>query len=266
MKQLFSDMVAYAGATFWGGKKWLLDLFGILGIILYFSPRLAAHLELSELLRQFIGGGVFLLSFVGANFVSYRELRRKVEKKPAHITVRERSAVWQPSAYSQGIPINAFICDIHLDVNNEGDEPGRLNIISIERMELGESSFVDDEPSRILWYRESDDPNRGNIAIKFPCHVEAEAWDIRFVCRIETRFLVRTPEEWAKRLNHLRQFSIDLSYEYETMSGKRQKEGLSIQGSFVDFRRRILKGWLREKQYDLFFAAVDVGALLDDLV
>ena len=264
MRQLLNDIGAYVRAIFWEGRKWLFGLFDILGIILFFLPKYATRLELSKPLIQSIGGGVFLLSFVGANFIGYRELLRRAEKKPAQVRVQKRSVGWGSGGSAQGIPINPFICRIHLDVKNEGDEPGRLNFISIDRMELG-TTFVSNQPSRVLWHKESDNPNQGSIPITFPYAVEAEAWNIRLECRIETTFLVTSPDEWAKQMSDLREFSIGLSYEYETFSGEQHRGTLVVQGSFTDFRKSVLKGWLTNKRYDLFSTAVDIDSLIDNL-
>lgn len=261
MKQFFSELISYLKDILVGGIKWVFDLFAVLGIVLFFLPELADNPEINELLIRFIGGGIFLLSFLIANFFAYRTLLRQRQKKPAAIKIQKDSIQWGSSTWQQGLP-KEFGCTIYLDVRNDGDEQGKLLSISVNRMELG-TTLLGDKP-RVNWFREGDEPGQGRKPIQFPYLVESHAWNIRLSCRLETGFFETNLEKFASRLNELKGFLIELCYEYETFDGKRNRKSLLIQDTFKDFRKDILKNWLNQKRYDLVCSALNVEALIDD--
>jgi len=261
MSEFLKDARIYLYEIFIEGWKWLFSIFDLMGFILFLFPDLATRVGVNKHLVQIIGGTVFCLSFVIANFVSYRELLHKTEKTPFHLTFREDSVQWKNGGSSRGIPTDPFICTICLDIKNEGDEPGRLNDISVERIELSKE-FAQNESKKVLWYKLNNDPNQPKTRLEFPHPLEARVWNFRLECRIEMQFLAQG-EEWAKKLNDLHKFEIELSYKYESIDGDKSQETLTIHGTFADYRRKILSDWIRSKQYDLFFAAVDVDDLLN---
>jgi hypothetical protein len=81
MAQNFKPAVlAYLKATFLESEKIVFTLFDVLGIALFLAPGLAAKLLDDRSLVQLVGGGIFLLSFIVANYVSYKNLLGQVQR------------------------------------------------------------------------------------------------------------------------------------------------------------------------------------------
>jgi len=72
--KIFSDFWAYLKTVFVGGQQLVFSFFDVLGIVLFFFPNLAERLVRDETLTRRIGGGIFFLSFLMANFFLYRRL------------------------------------------------------------------------------------------------------------------------------------------------------------------------------------------------
>jgi hypothetical protein len=74
-----SALLAYLKATFLESEKIVFTLFDVLGIALFLAPGLAESLG-DRSLVWLVGGGTFLLSFMVANYVSYRNLLGRVQR------------------------------------------------------------------------------------------------------------------------------------------------------------------------------------------
>jgi HEAT repeat protein len=85
MTELISDYYAYLKAVLVESKQWVFTLFEIVGIALFFFPSLARVIASDELLARVLGAGIFLISFMIANFLAYRDLLRQSRKKPTYI-------------------------------------------------------------------------------------------------------------------------------------------------------------------------------------
>lgn len=74
MSRLLFDLLDYFKSVFLESSRWVLAIFDILGVILFFQPNLAESLlENTQTIRA-VGGIIFLVSFVIANFALYRKL------------------------------------------------------------------------------------------------------------------------------------------------------------------------------------------------
>lgn len=72
--KLIGDFRNYIKAVFVESGRWVFTIFDILGFILFFQPQLAESLLRDIQLTRTIGGSIFLLSFIFANFALYRRL------------------------------------------------------------------------------------------------------------------------------------------------------------------------------------------------
>ena len=71
------DIQNYLKELFTEGKNWLLTLFDILGMVLFLFPHLAQGIVSNNAIVRTIGLAIFLLSFLGANFILYRKSHKK---------------------------------------------------------------------------------------------------------------------------------------------------------------------------------------------
>lgn len=77
MIQLIHDFLRYLKAVYVESGRWVFAIFDIIGIVLFFQPRFAEGLTKDVQLIRMIGGSIFLLSFMIANFKLYRKLSPK---------------------------------------------------------------------------------------------------------------------------------------------------------------------------------------------
>lgn len=91
----------------------VFSLFDILGIMLFFSPSLANEFTNNSSLIQIIGGGIFLTSFIIANYLSYQSLLEKVEKHSPFVI----RLFGQP--IGDGFPETVHWCLIHPGTHDE---------------------------------------------------------------------------------------------------------------------------------------------------
>lgn len=77
MSQFLSDIGAYLRAVFFDGVQKTFTLFDILGLVIYFLPKLGESLSQDMSLATNIGEGIILVSFLLANFSLYRSLAKR---------------------------------------------------------------------------------------------------------------------------------------------------------------------------------------------
>jgi hypothetical protein len=74
MVGLISDLFGYLKSVFFETWQKVFTLFDILGLLLFFYPKVARCLEDNPSLAKTIGGLMFFISFLIANFSLYRKL------------------------------------------------------------------------------------------------------------------------------------------------------------------------------------------------
>src|SRR5574341_2205140 len=74
MRKLFFDFLVYLKSVFLESGRWVLAIFDILGVILFLQPHFAESLLQNTQTIRAVGGSIFLVSFVIANFTLYRKL------------------------------------------------------------------------------------------------------------------------------------------------------------------------------------------------
>ena len=70
---LLRDFFTYLKAVFAESQRLIFTAFDIVGIVLFFFPHLAEGLVRNETLARAIGGAIFFVSFLLANFLLYRK-------------------------------------------------------------------------------------------------------------------------------------------------------------------------------------------------
>lgn len=261
MKELMSAICAYLKAVLVESKQRIFTLFEILGIALFFLPRLAKTIGSDELLARVLGGGIFLISFMIANFLAYRDLLRQSRKKPADIRLKLQSVSFRWGSWRSPMPLGPLRFRIHLDIQNDGNEPGKIRSVSVRQFEMG-TNLLGNQPTNLSWHRESDDPHRASSEIVFPCLIEPGEWSIRVRCDLQVELRETNPMELAKRLRELDEFLIELHYKYEEFDGTHRQKTLPVQGTFIDFRKRIIRQWISCNCHEFVYAAIDIESLL----
>jgi len=263
MAELKSDCGAYLKAVLVESKRWIFTLFEFLGIVLFLLPNLAKTIGSDELPARVLGAAIFLMSFMMANLSVYRDLLRQSRKRPADINLKLQSVSFGWGGWQGLMPMGPLRFRIYLDIQNTGNEPGKLESVSVRQFEMG-TSLLGSQPTKLSWHRESDDRYRPSSEIVFPCLIEPGEWNIRVRCDLQVELCETDPMKLAKRLCELDEFLIELHYEYEEFDGTYRQKTLPIQDTFIEFRKRIIREWTSHNGHELVYAAVDIESLLDD--
>jgi hypothetical protein len=115
------------------------------------------------------------------------------------------------------------------------------------------TDLLGDQPVGCRLY-ETNHPH-GSRDIYLPYSAPGGHRDPNLEYEIEVELRVREPLKFARRLNELQDYEIELQCCYEDMSRADHSSSLPIQGSFSDLRENIIQGWKQNKQHDLVLEA-----------
>jgi hypothetical protein len=101
MKLFLQDLAKYLKEIFGESQRIVFTVFDIIGIILFFFPHLAQGLVDDEALARNIGGLIFFVSFLSANFNLFRKLS---VKSTASVLPQRKMEKWHPCYSSQKEP------------------------------------------------------------------------------------------------------------------------------------------------------------------
>jgi hypothetical protein len=264
MQSLITDILSYFKVVFGEGIRLVFTLFDVVGVIFFFFPAVGESIGLNVSEARSIGGGIFLASFIIANFLVYQTLLHKTAKKPGTLDLRKKSALWRNSGSRDGIPVNPLECRIHFKMSNLGDEPVDLREFSVSSITTTPSYFAS-QPSSVKWNLESDAPNLQNRQVNFPYRVQQQTLRVTLICSIEINFIGNDGIAFVKQLKELSDYAVKFKYAYETMDDKIYERYIDVQGSFDEYRKKTLKDWVREKKYQLLFEAINVDDVIDKL-
>jgi len=93
--KLSHDLAKYLKEIFGESQRVVFTVFDVVGIVLFFFPHLAQGLVDDETLARNIGGAIFFVSFLLANFNLYRKLSSEV---PSTNVLNEDSLLMYPYA------------------------------------------------------------------------------------------------------------------------------------------------------------------------
>jgi hypothetical protein len=268
-----SDLVAYLRAVFAEGWAWVSLLFDVLGIVAWFRPGLGGLVEARRVVKA-IGGGIFLLSFVLANFFAYRKQRHQIrelegdidelgiEEADIYLKDEYHAEVCWPSltpisghgrpfplvkvirgGYREdGVPGWASIC-ARLDAENRGPEDGCL----VCEFDTDASRFprVFDRDFHVVSdsdpvFRDSEHkdkiPKRDHRRRYFHLAVLVSEQD---------------PKAFAHALASLGDYCIRLRYYSHPKVGDsvRGPRYLDVEGDFDEFRQETLSRWRRHGKF-----------------
>jgi hypothetical protein len=248
-------------------------LFDVLGIVAWFRPGLGGLVEARGVVRA-IGGGVFLLSFVLANFFAYRKQRLRVRKlesdieqlgiEEADIRLKDEydTEVCWPSSTSisgygrpfpqvkmihggyreDGVPVWASIC-ARLDAENLGPEDGYFTCEFDRDASRFPSVFDQDfsvvpDTDSVFQEPEYRDKIPRREARRRYFHLAV------LVCE-------QDPSAFARALASLADYRVRLRYYSHPKVGDtvRGPRYLDIEGSFDEFRQETLSRWRQHGKF-----------------
>jgi hypothetical protein len=201
------------------------------------------------------GTGLFaILSFIPAGFYVWKETVEKISKV-ADLVVECESIKFGVGHWSGALPQSPLKFQIKLEFKNRGGEKAKLIKFQVTKCHLG-TDLLEYSINVIKLYESS--PNVTRKYISLPYDIPGRDWRfIDFEIPIELR--QEDPKKFAELVKDLRDFEIELEYEYEDMNGDNYLRLLNIKESFEDFRQTVLQFWLRNNQHGLVYILKDIS-------
>lgn len=254
MLRLVTDFLAYLKAVFVETWQKVFTLFDILGIALFIYPKLAGGLANDESLVRTIGGLIFLVSFLLANFSLYRQLteatsyqadiRLKIlEQDFGHSYGGSRSPFREvpKSSYGfnkQGIP---DWCSLWAKINiaNIGYERGQL-VWEFDKAKTKLPPLFIHDKAEVEFYVPPSLEGRRSCKMDF---------------HLDVLLAEREPHAFAQSLKALvkskARYQVVLSYKTRRVDGESEARQLFIKGDFKGLYEKVLKYWSENGFKDL---------------
>lgn len=248
MTELTVDLFAYLKAVFVETWQKVFTLFDVLGIVLFFRPKLADFLIGDESLTRTIGGIIFSCSFLLANFSLYRQITEATSYK-ADIRLKViGEKVFAPSNNNTGRTPFREIPGKKKGVDSQGIPAWGYLLTNIEAANIGY------EPGKLIW--EFD-----KTKIKLPALFNSDSFKVEFYTpsSIAGRnwyqgsfffailFTEQDPHAFAQTLKTLvkskQQYQVVLRYRTSRVDGESKTRELCIKGDFQNFYQKVLKYW-----------------------
>jgi hypothetical protein len=246
MLQLIKSFLEYLTALLTETEQKAFAFFDLVGIILFFFPQLAQSLTTDELLARTVGGFVFFLSFLLANFSLYRKLRiDRSDQADIWLRILEKSfnnpygvgrypfrnSIPNLSGFDeQGLPQWCSLY-VQIEVANTGYEKGNLN------------SQIDEKKTKLPALFRSDDLH---FECYLPTNVEPRvSFPVPLYCDVLT--IKQEPKAFAQSLKALvktkQGYQVVLHYKTKRVDGESEIRSLVIKGDLQDFYQKMLEYW-----------------------
>ncbi len=240
------------------------NIFSVISLLVALVAVLVAFLSktpIAELIKILMPPDFFAgFSLVGACFsiigAGYSAWKEAVEQLPkaADLMIKSRSVSFGSKRSRSGIPISPLRFLIKLDLINRGQETALLTELNVIDFKMN-TELLGNKPHTDKLYQ-TDLPH-GRKPIQLPYPISGQKWEHEIEYEIEVELHEQEPSEFAKRLNELQNYEIDIRYIYEDMGGSSHSASIPIRESFEKFRKQMKQNWKQNKQYELFAEAED---------
>lgn len=246
MAELVRDISGYLRAVFVESWRWTAIVFDVVGIVMFCSPSSFERVTQNAALAQAIGGGVFFLSFLVANFLLYRE----IHVEGADIRLRLVQQSFSPSSGSRQVSAFRHIRRGYLGFNDQG-LPDWASLYA--RIELANVGW---EKGTLLWQVDKAktrlpdlfDLDQSEVSLHPHSSVPPrDAWHqdlfLDVLCTLED------PRSFALALKELVQhksrYKVVVRYRTKRVDSDTRPRELLIEGDFRGFHEAVLRHWAR---------------------
>ena len=130
---ILRDFTAYLKAVFAESQRLVFTAFDVIGIVLFVFPHLAEGLVKDESLTRAIGGFIFFMSFLAANFMLYRRMARN-DSSEVELQLKEHQASldkWLNAANNRLSLFPQITVTIHVKLNiyNHNQRPTHVKLV-----------------------------------------------------------------------------------------------------------------------------------------
>ena len=198
---------------------------------------------------------ILIISLYLGSFFVYKDV---VEKLPdtADLDFKIDSAEFVSRGWGPVYPSSPLELNIHLTINNKGEEKAKLSNIKYSDVNLNTDFFnpnVDD-----IEFTEVP-PDSKKRKITFPIEIPGRDWSL-IICKIPI-YTAEHPNEkdLVHKIKDLTNFDLSMSYEYENMDGESFKDSFSIQGNYSAFIDQAINNWRSRGQHELVYIMYDIN-------
>jgi len=244
MAELVRDIGRYFRAVFIESWRWIAIGFDIVGIVMFCSPSSLERLTQDEPLTRAVGGSIFFVSFLAANFSLYREIYHEgadIRLKVVQQHFGPSTGSRQPSAFRhirrghlgfnhQGLPDWASLY-ARIELANFGFEEGTL-LWDVDKSKTRLPELFDLDQSEVWFYPHASVPPR-----------DSRHEDLFF----DVLWTVEDPRSFALALKELverkRRYKLVVRYRTKRVDSETRPRDLLIEGDFRVLYARVLEHW-----------------------
>jgi len=195
-----------------------------------------------------ISGLFVIFSLLPAGFYVWKDTMEKLPKV-ADLVVECQSITFGVGHWSGALPQSPLKFWIKLEFKNRGEEKAKLTRFRLTKCHLG-TNLLEYNVNVINLYAASSNIPKSYISL--PYDIPERDWRfIYFELPVELR--QDDPKKFAELVKDLRDFEIELRYEYEDMNGDNYSRSLNIKKSFEDFRQTVFQYWKQNNQHELVY-------------
>lgn len=225
----------------------ILVLFSSLGVVLFFYPGLAINIAKDESLIKTIGGGIFFISFVLANYSLYKKLAQEIPNR-ADVRLDILSVHFGPSSASRK-PFR------EISVNPYGYTEQGLPGWGTLQVDLRGRNVGCIDADRLIWEFEKAkakwpplfDFEKGIVDPGALINKVAALDSSRGFFFLDVPFAEQNPDAFAQSLRELvksrKQYQVEIPYRVGSIHGESNTQKLRIKGDFQNFYQEILEYW-----------------------
>ena len=242
MKIYKRNIFGYLKSVFIESWQLAFTFFDLIGIILFLYPNLADKLVKDDVITRLIGGGIFIASFLVANYKVYLDLcvdgadirlSTQLQHFGTGSTGRNpfRDIIESPNGYTdQGLPCWATLY-AQIKIANIGFEGGIFS-----------GEIVRSRTKLPGLFNTAKMHNDLRTMMSIP---ERESRDVNLF--IDLPFTVQDPRLFAEQLKKLsksnKRFQVVIRYFTRRVDGVTKPRELKIKGDFADFCKEIIEHW-----------------------
>lgn len=247
--------IALRGSSLRALARYTLSVFkswrSILSLIFFAAALVQTFTRVSLLLPTWVWIMLVVIGIYLSAFQVYSQLEASYPKGAA-LKLECSRVSFGGGGWANRMPLLPLNFNLILTLRNTGEEQAQLKDIAVSAFRSG-TTLISASPRPPLL--KDAPPLSSYIPITLPFVVEADYLNPHLRCEIRVDLAEEDPPAFAKRLNELDQFHLQVTYTYEGLRGPVRTGTCDIDGSFADFKAEVIQRWKETKDHDLVYAA-----------
>ncbi len=221
-------------------------------VLSFLAALVILFLPLSDALKL-IGTFLAVSAVLGAGYFVWKEA---IDQRPkaADLSIRCDRCVFGATSTSRGVPHSPMRFSLILDAINRGEESAILRSLEVTRFVMKNEVLANTPAKTELCLRNFPHANQ---QLHFPFPVQGRQRMPNLEYQIFVQLKVLEPLEFARNLDKLDSYEIELSYTFEDMESLIHTRIIAVSGSFEDYKEGCIQTWSSTpNQYELAIAAL----------